>query len=609
MKNNIIILPGEVANQIAAGEVAERPSLVIKELVENSIDANAAKIKIDLKESGQRQIRVTDDGEGIPPADLPLAFARHGTSKLRQIDDLNHLATMGFRGEALASIAAVSKVRMTTRTAESDFGYCCEVIDGAVGRPVKAAANVGTEVVVDELFYNTPARRRFMASPAAEMREIIDLVGKLIIAQPTIAFELTNDGKRHLFSPGQGGVQVAIMSVYGKELSDRLLPVVSEQFQGYVSHPAFHKPNRSYYHFYLNGRYIRNEQLNRSLEEAYHTLIPDRRFPAAFIDIQIEPTEYDVNVHPNKLAVKFKSNSRIPADLTDAVRASLLGAERAYDQTGEPVTTLKSPPMPPIAARETSAKQSATTAVPPPIEKPPVFVVRDYDIKSTMSSQPAGERGGETAVPTHKPVSPQEPAIPFAPGFYSALTILGQWAGSFIVAGDEEALYLIDQHAAHERLLYNRIRAEMESRQAEGQPLLVPLEWRVNSRQYAWLLENIVNLRDLGFILEDFGDELLIVRAIPAWAADIDVIAFLTDYADGWLASGKSFTKSHILDHKMMSRACKSAVKANQHLTVSDIRFLFAALDETADGFTCPHGRPITIKYTMAEVRRRFLRT
>lgn len=619
--NNILVLPGQVANKIAAGEVAERPALVIKELVENSIDAGATKIRIQLQTSGMKQIRVSDDGGGIPKEEIPLAFARHGTSKLRDITDLATLATMGFRGEALASIAAVAKVRLTTKTAADAMGYSSEVIDGVVSPPVKAPSNDGTEIIVDDLFYNTPARKRFMATPTAEMREIADLIGKLIIAQHHISFELTNDGKRYYLSPGKGGQKAAIMSVYGKELVDQLLPVFGEVVEGYVSHPSFHRPNRSYYHFYINGRYIKNDLLNKSLEEAYHTLIPDRRFPVAFLNIVVEPSEYDVNVHPNKLEVKFKSGNTIQQAVTEAGKEAIASATRAYEYPAERGRVLKSPPPETLYAKPTLEHEGSEH---PPTEKPPVFEVRDYRY-DTEPQEPKADHGptdlkDEASIPTltdvDMPIFPptqweqeEAPSIDFDQRFYSSLTVLGQWAGSFIVANDDEALYLIDQHAAHERLLYNSIRKAVTADTVTRQPLLVPLEWKLNRSQYEWVLGHILILHDLGFILEDFGDHLFLLREEPIWAVDIDVIAFLTDFADGWIESGKTITKERILDHKLMTRACKSAVKANQHLTSSDIRYLFDALDAAEDGFTCPHGRPIAIKYTMAEVRRQFLRT
>ncbi|MBQ1252490.1 MAG: DNA mismatch repair endonuclease MutL, partial [Firmicutes bacterium] len=284
--NKILVLEKNTRDQIAAGEVAERPALIIKELIENAIDADATDIRIHLKESGIEEIRIIDNGSGIEKEDIPNAFLRHATSKIKKIEDLDSLITMGFRGEALASIAAVSKIKIRTKTAENDSAFECTLEGGEISEIMPAAGNNGTEIVIHDLFFNTPARKKFLATPIRELREISDIVGRIIIAYPNIRFELVNDGKKVFLSPGNNDMNAAIAAVYGTEPLRFLLPLKEhENFTGFICHPNYSKPKRSYYHFYINHRYIISSELNKALENAYKTLLPERRFPLAFVNV------------------------------------------------------------------------------------------------------------------------------------------------------------------------------------------------------------------------------------------------------------------------------------------------------------------------------------
>ena len=688
MKHKIQILDKNIANQIAAGEVAERPTLILKELIENSLDAGATSIRVLLKDSGFTQMRVIDNGEGIPKNEIHTAFLRHATSKLQTMADLESLYTMGFRGEALASIAAVAKVKITTKTAGQDSGFSSEISDGSFGELVPAPCNDGTEITVDDLFYNTPARKKFLATPTRELRDISDLTGKIMIANPDAAFELSNNGKTIFRSNGNGKMKDAILSVYGRELVKNLISLEDDLFHGYICHPGYHKPNRSYYHFYINHRYIQNDTLNRTLEEAYRTLMPERRFPVAFIDIAANPADYDINVHPNKLEVKFHHGSVIPQRLYDELKRVLSGAERFYDMAADtkgyfaapesveddsgnkvPVihqekpdkfadgrnkmgfSDLKSVPAeqqiltaseqnsPPVSAKQEDQTSDSLKKMPLQSKLSSDFKkISDTVDMSLLHLMDKDERGqseiseDETDSPPEITAeqllsvdlfrSPEELALReqfdaceksqklnLDESFYSSLEVLGQLAASFIIAAGSDALYIIDQHAAHERLLYNKIRKVVSRESNDTQPLLVPLEINVNYKQFSWMIENIIAIRDLGFVLEEFGDQCFILREVPIWAKDIDHVAFLLELADGLIEEGSPLTVENIKDSRIMTRACKSAIKANRYLTRSDIHFLFSELDMAEDAFTCPHGRPITIKYSVAEIRRKFLRT
>lgn len=705
--SKIFLLEKNTRDQIAAGEVAERPALIIKELIENAIDAEATDIRIFLKESGIEEIRVVDNGSGMEKEDIPNAFMRHATSKIKRIEDLDSLQTMGFRGEALASIAAVSKITIRTKTEEEASAFECSLDGGEISDILPAAGNRGTEIVIRDLFFNTPARKKFLATPVREMRDISDIVGRIIIAYPQIRFELRNDGKKVYLAPGNGDSKAAIAAVYGSEPLQFLLPVASNDiFSGFISHPNYSKPKRNYYHFYINSRYIISSELNRALENAFKTLLPERRFPLAFINVTLPPDQYDINVHPNKLDVKFNRENHIGEKLYDAVKKTLASAERSYtteihtakgsDAPTQIVSAAlkeeSTPPMPgihqnlrltglpgaverkkqrlalgddfeairdelinvnrgkrreqPSPFGEKQATSSPSVASPSPktedngkryasfkdsVAKSEVerFLARDSfspaEFFREEPKEPALPRRDKalelTADSISEPLVSEAPTldfpelkteertIDFNEGFYSSLEILGQFNGSFIVASNEDSLYLIDQHAAHERLLFNKIKKSIEEQKTESQPLLISQEITFHFQQYHWIIENILILHKMGFVLEEFGENSFIVRGVPLWAENIDAEKFLKEFADGWLSSEKKLSMEVILERKIMSKACKRAVKANQHLTNADILYLFKELDKAEDGFTCPHGRPISVKFTENEIRRKFLRT
>lgn len=671
--NKILVLEKNTRDQIAAGEVAERPALIIKELIENAIDAGATDIRVLLKESGISEIRVIDNGCGIEKEDIPYAFLRHATSKIKNIEDLNSLMTMGFRGEALASIAAVSKIRIRTKTAEADSAYECSLEGGEISEITPSAGNEGTEIFIEDLFYNTPARKKFLATPVREIREISDIVGRIIIAHPQIRFELVNNGKRIFLSPGNKDMYAAIAAVYGSEPLKFLIPLTeNSSFSGYIVHPNYSKPNRNYFHFYINHRYIQSIELNKALENAYKTLLPERRFPLAFVNVILSPDQYDINVHPNKLDVKFNRDLHIENQLFDLIKMTLESAERSYtteihQEKSIPIDFSEEAPSPlpkihqdlrPVGlpgAVERKKKMLAMgddfesiraeligtnrgiksgTAPKPSSEskvkmkdtasKEDVYklLARDsYDRKDFFHSEEKKESAlslnttdetdiETTSVPSFSEmVFAQEKTIDFQEGFYSSLEILGQVAGSFIVACNKDALYLIDQHAAHERLMFNRIKKDLQEKNTLSQPLLIPQEISLNYHQFNWMIEHILILRQMGFVLEEFGENSFIIREVPIWAENADSAVFLKEFADGWLHSEKELTMEAVLERKIMSKACKSAVKANQHLSRSDIHYIFKELDQAEDGFTCPHGRPISVKFTINEIRRKFLRT
>ncbi len=614
----INILANETVNQIAAGEVAEKPAFIVKELVENAIDAEATRIRISLKEGGLKQIRIEDNGVGILKEDLPLAFLRHATSKIAAIDDLTRLSTLGFRGEALPSIAAVSRVTLRSFAKNGEGAYEIRYGDGALGTTEPVAANPGTEIIVDEIFYNTPARRKFLRSQIREMADITDLVGRLILSRPDIGFELLNDNRRVFLSPGNGQIRPAILSVYGAEAAQAMLRIgEEEEIGGYISHPSHHKPSRQYYNLFVNGRYIKSPELNRVVDGVYRHLLPERRYPIAVLYLTLDPKEFDVNVHPNKIEIKLEPHSNIEDRLYQALADTLTRAERSHPVKG--ANRLRSPEAESAflgtdkaIGHESGTRASLAGSPSPGEDLPEETVAFAQDISAIMRQNTPEkckrpETDNEMAVRGPKGGGEQE-SLSFGGGFYRNLRILGQLAGLFILAADGENLYIIDQHAAHERLLYNRLKAEAV-KENESQPLLIPLELRLNHSQYLWILQRILDLKALGFILEEFGDNTFIIREAPAWSAWMDPAAFLKEMSDFWLQQKRKITNAEILDEKLMMKACKSAIKGNQYLADADMHHLLQSLDKEKDAMTCPHGRPITVKITVAEIRKWFLRS
>ncbi len=639
----IRILDSKTANQIAAGEVAEKPAFVIKELVENAIDAGANRIRVALKDSGLKQIQIFDNGMGMEKEDIPLAFLRHATSKITEIGDLDRLSTLGFRGEALPSIAAVSRLTLRSMAQGGDGGYEVRFDQGALGEIQPVAANPGTEVVVDELFYNTPARRKFLRSPIREMADISDLLSRLILSRPDISFELLNDNKRIYLSSGNGQVKPAVMSVYGQEAAKSLLRLGDgAHITGYISHPSYHKASRQYYNIFVNGRYIKSAELNQVIDLAYQHRMPERRYPMAILYLHLDAKDFDVNVHPNKIEIKLEPRSGIKDELLAILQETLSGAEKSYQTKGPGYLRSSEAEY----QERTLMSVSLPSAIPGPNQEgesigieaeavPSFFVEEEAKYPGFISEESAESISSDDRIlpPTGKPLTPKsyetgekdnmfagEPSLSkperineqarlsFTEGFYRNLRVLGQLGGMFILAEDGDSLYVTDQHAAHERLLYNRFKEEIATAK-EGQPLLIPLELQVNHPQYLWILQRILDLKALGFVLEDFGDNAFIIREAPSWAEYIDPVVFLRDLADFWLRQKSKITTADILDEKIIMHSCKSAVKGNQYLTDGDIRYLFQALDEGDDVFTCPHGRPITIKITVEELKKWFLRS
>jgi DNA mismatch repair protein MutL len=586
----IKVLPAEVSAKIAAGEVVERPASVIKELVENAIDAGATEIKVEMRQGGIRLMRVMDNGCGIPCDEVELAFARHSTSKLESASDLARVSTLGFRGEALASIAAVARVTLISRTAQESVGTQVKVENGAiVGREGKGCPQ-GTIVTVENLFYNIPARRKFLRREVTEAGHISQLVSRYALAYPELRFSLLTDGRLAFQSTGSGKLYDVLVKVYGLEAAQQMLPVESGsgepraegsqtdiRVHGYISSPSLHRSNRQYLTFFVNRRWVQDRSLSYAASEAYHTLLPTGRYPIVVLNVNLDPAEVDVNVHPTKREVRFRRGNEVFAAVQKAVRRVLT----------------ESSPLPTVASRP--------HPVGPPAEGPSLWGQPRRLTGVGGERRPLGQlamevqRTAEDALPTT--VTPQlRPRLPM-------LRVLGQLGQTYIIAEGPGGMYLIDQHAAHERVLYERFTAECDRMAVASQQLLTPLPLELTPRQYATVAEHLEALTELGFEIEPFGGETYLLRAVPAALERGDIGQAVAEILDDLAEEGIGETRE---EKALISVVCHSAVRAGQTLSMEEMRDLVRQLEETSLPHTCPHGRPTMIHLSAEQLAREF---
>ncbi|MFZ1914104.1 MAG: DNA mismatch repair endonuclease MutL [Dehalococcoidales bacterium] len=569
----IKVLSPQVAAKIAAGEVVERPASVVKELVENALDAGAGQIAVETKGGGLESIRITDDGSGIAADEVETAFGRYATSKITRVEDLDNIATLGFRGEALASIAAVAQIDLTTGTKESTAGDALTLKDGIVIRHVQQARPHGTTITVRDLFRNVPARLKFLKSAATENSHIAGVVSQYALAYPEIRFFLNIDGRTALQTSGSGKLADAVIEVYGIETAQRMLEisggevgwqdgrVVPITVTGMVGAPAVNKAGRDALSFFVNRRVIGSRLLTRAVEEAYQGMLMQGRHPIAIVNIVLPPSEVDVNIHPTKAEVKFQNERAVFTAVQRAVRSALVA--------GAPVTKIEE-------AQKSYTGQSSGMA-------------------QSLWSVPAG-KNDSTSVPPSGTQSPRQ-TLPL-------LRVLGQAAGNYIVAEGPDGLYVIDQHAAHERIMYEQLLAQKAGRGIQLQGMLEPYSFEVTPPQDEMLKSGAAALQDFGFTIEPFGERTYLVRAVPAVLKD-----------GSWLEALKEILGSpcdkttNVEDDIIKSLACHSAVRAGKTLTDDEMRELIRLLEQTNLPNTCPHGRPTILHLSTGQLEKEFGRT
>lgn len=598
----IHILPDELAAKIAAGEVIERPASVVKELLDNSIDAGAREIKVEIKNGGTRLIRVADDGAGIPVAEVATAFARHATSKLDSVDDLFNIQTLGFRGEALPSIASVARVTLITRARADESGTQIRVDGGKRGEPQAQGAPGGTIVTVEELFKHVPARLKFLKSIGTEAGHIAELMNAYALAFPNLRLTLVNEERLVFQSPGTGALADALVKVFGVEIASQMIPISTAgeqgregaegiQVGGVISPPHVNRATRKQMYFFVNHRWIQDRTLQHAVIEAYHTSLMVGRSPIVVLDVSVPPDAVDVNVHPTKAQVRFRDSSAVFTAVQRAVRAAITG--------NAPMPSVNFP-----ALRYPSTPEQTQYAM--NLHRP--MGLGDYAHFTTQppSYQDAG--GQPSATPANAQPHSDPNKLPM-------LRVLGQIASTYIIAEGSDGLYLIDQHSAHERVLYEQLRAERAGASVGTQELLDPASIQLTPTQSATFEANRDSLAAYGFRIEPFGGDTVLLRAIPTSLASplskggmkgdprATLIAIL-DEMDG--ASGEEPLEK-TADARLITSICKSiAVKGGQVLALEEMRELIRRLEDTSSPRTCPHGRPTAIQLNLGMLEREF---
>jgi len=576
----IRILSPEVASQIAAGEVVERPASVVKELVENALDAGARSVTVEIASAGRTLMRVVDDGVGIPPTELALAIERHATSKLAYAEDLFRIATLGFRGEALASIGSVSRLTITSCTFDSPAGARLHVEGGRIGRLEKTGAPVGTVVSVEDLFYNVPARLKFLKQDATERRAIDALVTRYALAYPMVRFKLIEDNTISLNTAGDGDRRAILAALYGVDVSRQMLEIMADEdgfkLTGFISPTALTRSNRKEITFFVNGRWVQDTPLTSALLQAYHTLLMVGRYPLASIFIEVPPEEVDVNVHPAKAEVRFRSPDKVFSFVQRSTRRALL----AYT------------PVPQLVPQNLWGVPS------PPGQIDPTWSLA-HDFEDEKQNQESGIQ--PSGADLQSPILNLQSAISHIP----LLRLIGQIGATYLVAEGPDGLYLIDQHAAHERVLFEKLMTQFVQQNIPSQSLLSPVVVELSRPSAELLSTQIPVLLRLGFHIEPFGQNSYQVRAMPALFADSDPAAALR-------ALGEDFEEDEAplqnkIEAKIAGRVCKRlAVKAGQVLSPEEQHALLADLENCTSPRTCPHGRPTMIHLSVDMLERQF---
>jgi DNA mismatch repair protein MutL len=564
----IKVLDSKVISQIAAGEVVERPASVVKELVENSLDAGATQISVEVAGGGLSLMRVTDNGSGIPAGEVALAFSRYATSKIGSLEDLGSILSLGFRGEALASIAAVAEVELVTCAPGESSGAYLKVKAGEISGQGSRGRSPGTTVTVTNLFRQVPARLKFLKSRATEASRIANVVSRYALAFPEVRFSLSLDGRVTLRTPGSGQLIDSVAEVYGLEIAQNMLEIkpqgwgspagaASPTVSGMVGSPKVSRASRDYVSLFVNRRWIKHRLLAWAVEEAYHGLLMVGKHPVAIVNLAISPQEVDINVHPTKTEVKFRDEKTVFNAVQRAVRQTLVELT----------------PVPKIS--EVASRRPVSSAPRPP-----------------LWSQAADER--EAVLPQAE--APQTPARSLP-----VLRVVGQLLASYIVAEGPGGLYLIDQHAAHERILFEQVKEGWSRREIEIQPLLEPLPLEVSPREATVLGSHLGKLGEFGFAIEPFGERTFLVRAVPAPLVGQDWRGVIQELLDG---GGGDWD-----ERLAISIACHSAVRAGQVLNIDELREMVRKLEQASLPHSCPHGRPTIIHLSLAQLEREFGRT
>lgn len=592
----IKIMDELLANKIAAGEVVERCASVVKELVENSIDAGSTEIKIDLQEAGTVQIKVTDNGSGMDKEDAVMAFGRHATSKLRNEDDLFHIMTLGFRGEALASIASVSKV--TLKTCMQDVGTEVVIHGGKVLSIEPCEARKGTVMTIDQLFYNTPARLKHMKSLYTELASITDYVDKIALSHPEIKFILTNNNATLLNTDGSGNLLKTISAVYGIDIARKMVEVKEEDadymVEGYMSLPEVHRSSRNGMVTIVNGRVVRNQDLNRIINDSYHSYKPDNRYPIVVFNIEVDPTLVDVNVHPTKMDIKFSKMEELQVLISKMIRNSL--KSRTLIPHIE-VEKIEETPALEIPVEEKKIYQEQTLDLNRVAEEEEYIIIDDQETKSQSPLFQIKETKEESV------------EIPKPTNHLPELYPVGLVHGTYIICQNEKGMYMIDQHAAKERINYELFKKKLGNPNTDSTPLLFPMTFEFSNNDFIILKENFEILRNMNFDVDEFGINSIIVKSHPTWLPKGYEKDATFKIMETLLSVEKDFSIEKFNEKVATMMACKLAIKANENITELEMEQLLQDLRNCENPFNCPHGRPTIIFYSNYDLEKLFKRS
>jgi DNA mismatch repair protein MutL len=603
MDHKIKILPDLVINKIAAGEVVERPASVVKELIENSIDAGATRISIDIEQAGRRILRITDNGCGMSQDDARMAFERHATSKITSDSDLEAIKTMGFRGEALSSIASVAQIRMLTAEGGSSSGTMVEIEGGSVKAVSDAAASQGTSIEISHLFYNTPARLKFLKSPATEFSHILTAVSRQAMAHPSVQFKLTNNKKNVLDLPVSSDLEERAFQLYGGEIVENLVAFSGGRdairMEGLLSRPGFTRADKTYQDFYVNRRAVKNLSLTHALYTAYSDMLMRDRHPVGFIFIEIDPSLVDVNVHPAKTEVRFRNQSQVHDLVRDVIRDSL----RAQGLPERGSTTV--PRFDPAGVKEAFSDYFQTEAV---IDRTAdsrrssvLFGRRKSDLR------PLESQSDEEVSQLQAPLATSTPAPPVTkPAVF--LSPLAQVHDSFVISQSRDGMAIIDQHAAHERVLFEKLQDQFGGENIAIQHLLIPQQIELGPAQSHLLSEHLPYLPTLGIAVEDFGNNTFMIKGVPSLLVGADYKKLLLDILDELFVHGKSGKTEELRDEVLSVMACHPAIKVHRKLDMREMEKLIEDLFKCRMPHTCPHGRPTVVRFSIEDIQKMFKR-
>lgn len=629
----IVVLDELTSNQIAAGEVVERPSSVAKEMIENSLDAGATSVTVEILNGGISYLRISDNGSGIAKDDMELAFERHATSKIRSASDLNSISSFGFRGEALASVASVAEVEVTTRQAESDVGNRLVIKGGKILEQTEAASNKGTTMVVRNLFYNTPARYKFLKKDYTEAGYIEDVVSKMALIHSDIAFKYINSKKVILQTNGDGNIINSIYSIYGKDIARNVIPFSFEmenvKVTGVAGNASTGRSNRTNQIFFVNGRYIKNKTISTAVENAYQTIVPEGKFPFVIVNVEMSNELVDVNVHPAKTEVRFSDESVIYRAVYNAVRGAVLERDLVPEmEKPEEESELSKHDVKELfqALPKVETNRFAGSSIP---RSGSSFSSAKSGSSYPSFSSPKSSSGMKDSyrlvnIPTasipvqekkeiYQPIKERNESIfnseaVSVPNPVKDYKIIGVVFSTYIILQQRDDFYIIDQHAAHERVMYERLVKKVREKQKNKQILMIPEVIELKKNEFDLVSANLDLFDKTGFELEEFGGNSFKISAVPSEISTSDIKGIFFDLIDS-LSRESGVVENDKVEYFIFTMACKAAVKANMNLDYREIEVLIDEMMKLNNPFTCPHGRPTAIRMSKAELEKKFKRS